>query len=120
MADIEMLELEVQMLKEKNEKLEKDFERQKDTTDELRLFRKEFVKENGYVPKIVKRVRENMRKDLDAVKKEIIKEIAAVNNKVDKLPCLDPTKSTEELLKAASCRIVNVGDKLYPGEKETK
>ena len=120
MPDIEMMALEIQELKTKNERLEKDVEIQKDISLELRSFRKEFVKDNGYVPKIVKRVRENVRKDLDRIKTEIIAEIAVTNNRISKLPCISPDTSSEELMKAAGCKVVDVGDKLYPGEKETK
>jgi hypothetical protein len=120
MADIEMQALEIQMLKEKISSHDKDIDLVKGITLELREFRKEFVKDDGYVPKIVKRVRENVRKDLDKIKMEIIAEIAVINNRISKLPCISPDTSSEELMKAAGCKVVGAGDKLYPGEKETK
>jgi FtsZ-binding cell division protein ZapB len=120
MADLDMMALEIEELKAQNARLAKDVEIQKDISLELRAFRKEFVKENGYVPKIVNRVRENVRKDLGVIKKEIIAEITLINNRISKLPCISPDTSNEELLKAAGCKIVNVGDKIYPGEKEMK
>ena len=120
MADIEMMALEIQELKTKNEKLEKDLEIQKDISLVLTSFRKEFVKDNGYIPRIVKQVRENFKKDLSAVKIEIIAEIAEVKNTVSKLACRNPGEASEELMKAAGCKIVDADDKLYPGEKEMK
>jgi hypothetical protein len=117
MVDMDMLELEIQMLKEDNERLKKDVEIQKDIGLELRQFRREFVKENGYVPKIVKKVRENVKKDLAVIEKNILGRIDIIDNKISKFACQNPSQASEELMKASGCKIVDADDKLYPGEK---
>ena len=120
MADPEMTALEIQMLKEKISAHEKDIDLVKGITLELREFRKEFVKDNGYVPRIVKKVRENFKKDLILVEARILSKIEEVDNKISKFPCQNPNIASEELMKAAGCKVVDAGDKLYPGEKEVR
>jgi len=120
MADIEMQALEIEMLKEKISSHDKDIDLVKGITLELREFRKEFVKDDGYVPKIVKKVRENFKKDLILVEARILSKLEEMDNKIIKFPCQNPNEASEELMKAAGCKVVDVGDKLYPGEKETK
>ena len=120
MPDTDILRLEIEMLKKQGATHVDRIDFHEKTILNLMDFRKEFSKENGYVPKIVGQVRENVQKDLTLIKQEILLEIASLRNRVDKLPCLDPNTSTEESLKAAGCKVVDAGDKLYPGEKETK
>lgn len=120
MAEESILKLEIEMLKKQVADHEDDIGFHKKTILDLMNFRKEFSKENGYVPKIVNQVRENVKKDLEEIKKEIIADIALLNNRISKLPCISPDSTSEELMKAAGCKIVDEGDKLYPGEKEVK